>query len=140
MKFLADVQVDDEVIAFTKVMTPLLSVDLARGEMIQKANLYEQLLPEGLTMDIIKKVHEYENRFAQAMLLAVTDQVSEVFMTHPKITVIQATFPTIGKDIVRCSVNRCKKANDANPGIEIQSGIMMSYPEHEGHFSIVAAE
>ena len=89
---------------------------------------------------MVQKVHEYENRYAMAMMLAITDQVSEVFVRHPKVELIQATFPTVGADILRCSVNRTKKADPSTPGIEILSGAMMSYPEHEGRFGIIAPE
>ena len=69
-------------------------------------DIYTASLPEGLTTDVIKSVHDHNTMFVAASTGAVVDKVVEAFKVNKDLTQVNYELPMFGKDKLQIMANR----------------------------------
>lgn len=76
------------------------------GTIVPPANLYEELLPEGLTMDHVKRVQAHDTLMGSAVALALGNKAVQFFTASPEATEINLEKLSMGRNSLRGSVER----------------------------------
>lgn len=69
-------------------------------------DIYTASLPEGLTTDVIKSVHDHNTMLVAASTGAVVDKVVEAFKVNKDLTQVNYELPMFGKDKLQIMANR----------------------------------
>lgn len=76
------------------------------GTIVPPANLYEELLPEGLTMDHVKRVQAHDTLMGSAVALALGNKAIPFFTAHPEATEVNLEKLPMGRNSLRGTVER----------------------------------
>lgn len=80
--------------------------DPARGLVVIESKIYEENLPEGLTVETVKAVDAYNSLFLASTTLAIGEQGVPFFKKHKAVDRISSVIPTVGKDTVEVDLRR----------------------------------
>lgn len=79
-------------------------------------DLYERLLPEGLTLDIVQTVHDHHLQLAAAGTLAAGEIGLAAMKKDKKLNRVDLEIPATGKDSFGFQFDRSRQVPDRSPG------------------------
>lgn len=98
----------EAVASLRSVIAARLNIDTDTGAFTtsEGEDIYTASLPEGLTTDVIKSVHDHNTMFVAASTGAVVDKVVEAFKVNKDLTQVNYELPMFGKDKLQIMANR----------------------------------
>lgn len=96
-------------------------VSLVDGKVVVDSNTYVQTLPEGITVEQAKALHDHNANFFPAAVKALGPVVLDAMKKDKKIDSLSAEFPMIGKDRFEVTIERKREfpnpADKENPSV-----------------------
>jgi hypothetical protein len=120
-------EIRKEVIDLSEKIGKGLTID---GNVVSAADgLYESLLPEGISMDMLERIQAHDTEVLAATALAVGKMGNQVFKKDETINKITCVVPTVGKDTFGFAYDRSRQVRDAAPrtegaGMKTKYGVM----------------
>jgi CRISPR/Cas system CMR subunit Cmr4 (Cas7 group RAMP superfamily) len=109
--------IKQEIVNLAAAIRADIKIDAATGVATVGPDLYERLLPEGLTVDIIKQVKEHDTKIIAAVPLALGEEAIPVMKKNKGLENATLIMPTVGKDTIGATFTRQREAtNPAAPG------------------------
>jgi len=78
--------------------------------------LYESLLPEGVSMDLLERVQAHDTEVLAATALAVGKMGNHAMKKDETLNKISLVMPTVGKDTFSFAYDRSRQVRDGAPG------------------------
>ncbi len=103
------------VLDMSKQIKVEIALDKATGVATVPADLYERLLPDGLTVGAIKIQQEHNSVFAAATLHALGQVAVPALHKNKDIDSVDLSVPTVGKDTFNASVQRSRQVPNRTP-------------------------
>lgn len=98
-----------------------------------KGDPYVANLPEGLTEEVVGKVHDYNSAFIAGSALAFGQAAVDAMSGNKKLDSANITFSMVGKDSVTHTVQRSREArNPTNGETIVKLGAMTTVHEVHG--------
>lgn len=109
----------DTVKDMAKVIQKAMSLDSKTGVIAVEDGLYKTCLPEGLTPDTVRVVHDHEHKFVAASALAVSNIGLKAMKSHADLTEVTAHVPMSGRNYTDVHYARSREfpniKDSANP-------------------------
>lgn len=95
-------------------------VDTQKGTFTSEDGLYYKLLPEGLTEEVVKQAHNYDNKFISASVLGIGELALEAFTANSDINKFTGSISTIDKDHIDITTTRSRTINnELTKGVDV---------------------
>jgi hypothetical protein len=109
-------EIKKEVLDLSEKIGKGLSLD---GNVVTASDgLYESLLPEGVSMDLLERVQAHDTEVLAATALAVGQLGNKAMKKDETLNKISLVMPTVGKDTFGFAYDRSRQVRDAAPGTE----------------------
>lgn len=114
-------EVKEEIATLSKAIGADIVIDAKAGTALAAADIYQKNLPDGLNMDVVDAVRDYNTAFVAAGAHAVGTAAVEAMTSNKKLDRISVDIGMGGKDSLGISVDRKKVTIDQihNKGAEI---------------------
>ncbi len=76
--------------------------------------IYEQNLPEGVSMDTLKEIQKHNNTFIAAAAHAFGTEAIGTMKKNAEVSAVSLSIPTVGKDSLDLSIQRERPIPNAN--------------------------
>lgn len=127
--------IDQEIVNMAAAITAELKVDPKTGVgTLSRADVYEALLPEGLTAQIVADVRAHDGKMAAAGLLALGEATVPLMKKHKDLTSTTLTIPATGKDSFSFSMSRERQVPDK--GVDGTYGTKTKYGSGTAEFNM----
>ena len=111
--------IKQEILNLAEAIKADMKVD-ANGVATVGPDLYERLLPEGLTVDIIQQVKDHDTKMVAAVPLALGEMSIPVMKKNKGLEKTTLVVPTVGKDTIGATFRReLVSPNPAEPGTTV---------------------
>lgn len=113
--------------AIAKALSEMITINGKEGSVTVGEGAYASQLPEGITMETVDKVREYDARFVAASALAFGEASIQAYKANSDLkTNLVATFPMGGKNDVTHTVVRSKEFSVPSTGATVNKTALMT--------------
>jgi hypothetical protein len=106
--------VKQDIINIAAAIKKDMTLDAKTGVITVNKDLYERLLPEGLTKDTIELVQQHNTEFAAAAGLAIGEVAIPAMKKHKELERVSVSIPTVQKDAFNLNFDRSRQVPDRN--------------------------
>jgi len=106
------INLEKEVLELASKIEKDLVIDKKTGLVTENKSLYEENVPEGLTVEVIEKVADYNTKFIAAGAFAFGNIAINAMASNKSLDNATATFKMIDKDSVSYNLERHKVFNN----------------------------
>lgn len=99
-------KISPEVLEMSAKIVPALTIDVEKESGVISAELYAQLLPEGLTMDLAKQLQDHHSVLYPALAHAVGTTVTPLMAEHAELKKVVVEMKAVGKDNIVVNFDR----------------------------------
>lgn len=92
------------------------------GSVERPDDLYEKLLPEGITMEQLKGIQAHNTDFIAAATHAFGQAATPVMKKNAELNSISLDIPTVGKDSLSLQFDRSKQVPNGDGGMQTKYG------------------
>lgn len=105
-----------EIVEMAASISKVMTLDKSTGIATCEEGTYKNLLPEGLTEEIVVAVQDYNGKMAAAASLALGNAAIPAMTKNKDLNKATLTLPTVGKDYIGVNFDRSRQvpARDEN--------------------------